>query len=104
MRLVGIGGGGMPPSSIVCMSSWRTILGGWVSPAGCRERVSGALFFTPWYVDNFEAIPQGLLLEVPESGVADVVQRSVAEYLQEWLVVNRNGEVFASKDEMPRFV
>ena len=55
-------------------------------------------------MDNFEAIPQGLLLEVPESGVADVVQRSVTEYLQEWLVVDRNGEFVASKDEMPRLV
>ena len=48
IRLVGIGGGGMVEVSwMMCTSSWRTILGGWESPVGCRNRVSGALFLTP---------------------------------------------------------
>ena len=39
---------------------------------------------------HFETIPQGFVLEVPQSGVADVVKGSVIEYLQEWLVVYSN--------------
>ena len=34
-------------SQMWCTSSLRTIFGGWVSPVGCLDRVSGALFLTP---------------------------------------------------------
>ena len=47
MSLVGMWRGGVAMLSwMLCMSSWRTILGGWWSPVGCLERVSGALFLT----------------------------------------------------------
>ena len=43
-----MGGAGMAVlSRMLCISSLRTILGGWVSPVGCLDRVSGALFLTP---------------------------------------------------------
>ena len=75
---------------MVCTLSWRTILGGCESPVGCRDSVRGSVFDTR-YVDHFEAIPEGFLLEVPQSDVADVVEGSVTKYLQEWLVVYSNG-------------
>ena len=34
-------------SRTLCTSSLRTIFGGLVSPGGCLDKVSGALFFTP---------------------------------------------------------
>ena len=43
-----MGGGGMEVLSwTLCISSLRTIFGGLVSPVGCLDKVSGALFFTP---------------------------------------------------------
>ena len=48
MSWVGIWRGGVTMLSwMLCMSSRRTIMGGWWSPVGCLERVSGALFLTP---------------------------------------------------------
>ena len=48
MRLVGMGEGRMVVLSWMwCTSSLRTIFGGWLSPVGCLDRVSGALFLTP---------------------------------------------------------
>ena len=72
-----------------------------MSPAGCRERVSSALFSTPgmWTIlIRYRRVFSLRFLSLV------LVMRSVAEYLQEWLVVDHNGEVVASKDKMPHFV
>ena len=72
MRLVGMRGEGMVVLSwMVWMSSWRTILGGWLLPVGCLERVSEALFLTPgmwtilkWYLRVFSFRFLSLVLQM----------------------------------------
>ena len=40
------------------------------------------------------------LLQVPESSVADVVQRSITKYFEEWSVVYSNGQISAAKHKV----
>ena len=55
-------------------------------------------------VYHIEAISECLFLQVSETGVVYVIKASVAEDLQQGLVINSNDEVLASKDKVPSLV
>ena len=51
-----------------------------------------------------EAVSQGLLLDLEETGVDDISKAAIAQNTQEGLVVSRDQEVMASSDEESAFV
>ena len=63
-----------------------------------------------WLVPNArdvyhsESITQGLLLEVTESSVWNVLEGSVTEHLEQGLVIHSNSQVTAAKDKESGFV
>ena len=40
-----------------------------------------------WYMNHAKPISEGLLLDIAEAGIADLVDRAVPEDLEEWFVV-----------------
>ena len=51
-----------------------------------------------------ESITQGLLLEVTESSIWNVLELSITEHLEQGLVIHSNGQVTAAKDKESGFV
>ena len=46
-----------------------------------REGIRGPVFDAR-DMDHFEVVPQGFFLQVPQSGIADIIQGSVPKYLE----------------------
>ena len=78
---------------------------GWVVDAGgvAREGVAG-LVPHAWYVDHAEPVSQGLLLEVPQACVRDVLKRPVPKQLAQWFMVDRNDQVIAAEHKVAGLV
>ncbi len=51
-------------------------------------------------VHHPESVPQGLLLEVAEPWVGDVLEAAVAKEFEQWLVVHCDDEVAAPEDKV----
>ena len=51
-------------------------------------------------MDHGESVTKCFLLEVPESIVWDFIELSVTKELQQWRVVNGDGKILASQDEV----
>lgn len=55
-------------------------------------------------VYHSESITQGLLLEVTESSIWNVLEGSITQHLEQGLVIHSNSQVTAAKDKESRFV
>ena len=55
-------------------------------------------------VYHSESIAQGLLLEVTESSVWNVLEGSITEHFEQGLVIHSKRQVTAAKDKEPGFV
>jgi hypothetical protein len=69
------------------------------------ESVAG-LVADAWDVDHGEPVTQSLLLQIPESGILDVLYGSVPEQFAEGFVVDRDDEVIigAAEDKVSSLV